>query len=143
MLFSVLIAVTVFAQNAKSTGLTDNDVKNFASNFNKINTEMEKAFGDLEDLGYLESKAEYAKAEKILAKYGFTGSNAVEKFVMMERCIGLVNIEKSGAMEMYRTMGMNNPFASQMQYINQADYEVVERNWDVIAKAIDADDSSF
>lgn len=25
MLFSVLIAVTVFAQNAKSTGLTDNN----------------------------------------------------------------------------------------------------------------------
>lgn len=136
LIVSVLMSVSAFAQNAKSTGLTDSDVRNFAKNYNALNAEMERTFGDSENPSYVTSKVEYAKAEKILAKYGFSGSNTVEKFAMMTRCIGLVNIEKSGALEMYKSMGMN-PFASQMQYINQVDYEVVERNWNAIAKAID------
>lgn len=139
LVLTVFMAVSVFAQNAKSTGLTDKDVQNIAKHINSINEDMEKAFGDAEDAGYLEVKADYAKAEKILSKYGITGANSVEKYAMVVRCVALLTIEKSGVMEMYKAMGMD-PMAAQMPYISQKDYEVVDRNWAVISKALDYED---
>ena len=39
---AIFICTCVFAQNAKSTGLTDGDVKSFCQNYSKIYTELEK-----------------------------------------------------------------------------------------------------
>ncbi|MCQ2572865.1 MAG: hypothetical protein MJ182_03120 [Treponema sp.] len=140
LILTVFMTVSLFAQNAKSTGLTDKDVQNFAKHFNSINEDMEKAFGDdAQDASYLAVKADYLKAEKILAKYGFSGTNTVEKYAMIVRCVAVLTVEKSGALEMYKAMGMEgmDPMAAQRPYINQKDYEVVEKNWAAIAKAID------
>lgn len=139
LILTVFMTVSLFAQNAKSTGLTDKDVQNFAKHFNSINEDMENALGDIEDANYLTVKAEYLKAEKILVKYGFTGANAVEKYAMIARCVAVLSVEKSGVLEMYKAMGMEgmDPMAAQRPYINQKDYEVVEKNWAAIAKAID------
>lgn len=139
LILTVFMTVSLFAQNAKSTGLTDKDVQNFAKHFNAITEDMENALGDIEDANYLTVKAEYQKAEKILAKYGFTGTNAVEKYAMIARCFAVLSVEKSGVLEMYKAMGMEgmDPMAAQRPYINQKDYEVVDRNWDAIAKAVD------
>lgn len=139
LILTVFMTVSLYAQNAKSTGLTDKDVQNFAKHFNAINEDMENALGDIEDGSYLTVKAEYLKAEKILAKYGFTGANAVEKYAMINRCVAVLSVEKSGVLEMYKAMGMKgmDPMAAQRPYINQKDYEVVEKNWAAIAKAID------
>ncbi|MBQ0050775.1 MAG: hypothetical protein KBT11_01780 [Treponema sp.] len=139
LVLTVFMTAALYAQNAKSTGLTDKDVQNFAKHFNSISADMEKAFGDgAENQGYISKKADYLKAEKILAKYGFTGTDAVEKYAMLGRCVGVLTVEKSGAMEMYKAMGMAgmDPMAAQRPYINQKDYEVVERNWAAVAKAI-------
>lgn len=136
LILTVFMTVSLFAQDAKSTGLTDKEVQNFAKYLNSISEDMENAFGYDENPDYLSEKADYLKAQKILAKYGFTGSNVVEKYAMLGRCIGVLSIEKSGAMELFKAMGMN-PMAAQMAYISQKDYDVVERNWDAIAKALD------
>lgn len=136
LVLAAFMTVSLFAQNAKSTGLTDKDVQNFAKYLNSISDDMENAFGDMEDPSYLSTKADYSKAQKILSKYGFTGTNVVEKYAMLGRCIGVLSVEKSGAMDMFKAMGLD-PMASQMVYINQKDYDVVERNWDAIAKALD------
>ncbi|MCQ2576475.1 MAG: hypothetical protein MJ162_06995 [Treponema sp.] len=139
MFVALFMAAAVFAQNVKSTGLTDKDVQNFAKHYNSINEDMEKALGSAEDQSYLSVKADYLKAEKILAKYGFTGENTVEKYAMIVCCVSVLAVEKSGVLEMYKAMGMEgmDPVAAQRAYINQKDYEVVERNWAAVAKAID------
>ncbi len=135
LILTVFMTVSLFAQNAKSTGLTDKDVQNFAKHFSAISAEMERAFGDSENQDFLQKKSDYVKAEKILNKYGFTGSNVVEKYAMKSSCIGVINLEKSG---MAAILG-KGALAAQMKYINQNDYDVVERNWDVLAKAINID----
>jgi len=135
LVLTVFMTVSLFAQNAKSTGLTDKDVQNFAKHFSAISAEMERTFGDAENQNYVQKKSDYVKAEKILNKYGFTGSNVVEKYAMMSSCIGIINLEKSGMAAMFGKGAM----AAQMKYINQDDYDVVERNWDVLTKAINVD----
>ena len=118
VLFSILVLVSsAFAQNPKSTGLTDSDVKSWAKNLKSIEREFDDAGISRDDVKSA-SKQEKAKAETILQKYGISAPNRIEKLAMINQCATLVMAENGfagagidpNAMAMLKTMGVD-PFA--------------------------------
>ena len=74
---AIFICACVFAQTAKSTGLTDSDVQSFCKNYNKIYTELEKVGVVVTDTESLVlSASAQVTVNKVLNKYGVSGNNA-------------------------------------------------------------------
>lgn len=127
----LLGASFVFAE-PKSAGITDSDVKAFAKNFSKIAVEMEKV---------PDNEAGYVQAEAILGKYGFSGSNKAEKFLVIGKCMAPVLMEHEmnkdpEAAKMMKAMGMD-PAAQFKKNINGKDYAVVLANAKLLTKIAD------
>lgn len=100
------IVMNAFAENAKSAGLIDSDVSSFCKNFSKIKSELDKLGVDVSETESLVVGADVkSKAEKILNKYGISGSNSIEKLYAI--CYGY-------AVEYYDATLANNPQAAQM-----------------------------
>ena len=149
VLFSILVLVSsAFAQNPKSTGLTDSDVKSWAKNLKSIEREFDDAGISRDDVKSA-SKQEKAKAETILQKYGISAPNRIEKLAMINQCATLVMAENGvagagidpNAMAMLKTMGVD-PFAELKANINQKDYKVVQANSKAVINAMNGIDEA-
>ena len=149
VLFSILVLVSsAFAQNPKSTGLTDSDVKSWTKNLKSIEREFDDAGISRDDVKSA-SKQEKAKAETILQKYGISAPNRVEKLAMINQCATLVMAENGfagagidpNAMAMLKTMGVD-PFAELKANINQKDYKVVQANSKAVINAMNGIDEA-
>ena len=150
ILFTLIAMVSsAFAQNPKSTGLTDNDVKSWAKNLKSIERDFDDAGISRDDVKSA-SKQEKAKAESILQKYGISAPNRIEKLAMINQCATLVMAENGGvaaanidpkAMAMLKAMGVD-PFAELKANINQKDYKVVKANEKVVIAAMNGLDEA-
>ena len=147
VLLTILVMVSsAFAQNPKSSGLTDNDVKNWAKNLKSIEREFDDAGISRDDVKST-SKQEKAKAESILQKYGISAPNRIEKLAMINQCATLVMAESGvagagidpSAMAMLKTMGVD-PFAELKANTNQKDCKVVEANEKAVINAMNGID---
>ncbi len=135
MLFAAAFS---FAQNAKSAGVTDSDVKSWAKNLNSIKTEFEDAGLDSEDASSISAKQK-AQAEKILQKYGIAGPGSVEKYAMITQCATVVYAESqmdAQSIAMMKAMGLD-PLAALKTNINEKDYKVVSANSKAVIAAMD------
>ena len=148
LLFALMasaLATTTFAQNAKSAGITDGDVKNWAKNLKAIERDLDEASLSRDDVASA-SKQEQAKADAILQKHGIAAPNRVNKLVMINQCAVLVMAE-SGAiagmdantMAMLKQMGVD-PFAEMRASTNQKDCKVVKANEKAIVAAMNEKD---
>ena len=148
LLFALIassLATTTFAQNAKSAGITDGDVKNWAKNLKAIERDLDEASLSRDDVASA-SKQEQAKADAILQKHGIAAPNRVNKLVMINQCAVLVMAE-SGAiagmdantMAMLKQMGVD-PFAEMRASTNQKDCKVVKANEKAIVAAMNGKD---
>ena len=148
LLFALMassLATTTFAQNAKSAGITDGDVKNWAKNLKAIERDLDEASLSRDDVASA-SKQEQAKADAILQKHGISAPNRVNKLVMINQCAVLVMAE-SGAiagmdantMAMLKQMGVD-PFAEMRASTNQKDCKVVKANEKAIVAAMNEKD---
>ena len=139
-LLAVFSAV-LFAQNAKSAGVTDSDVKNWAKNLPTIVKEFDKIGVDPAD-SYLEAIAEKEKVENVLQKNGISGPDRIAKFETIVRSAAILKIEAEldeDSKEMMKLMNMD-PTAELKKNINQKDYDVVAANSKAVIKAMDAFD---
>lgn len=127
VLFSLLIATVVFAQEVKSAGVTDSDAKNYAKNFKSISKELEKL-----------NDSDFDKMDAIFSKYGISGPNRFEKFSMITACAEVAVYDYTLASDpstaaIMKSMGMD-PMAETRKRINQKDYDVVNANVELFLK---------
>lgn len=74
------LTFSLFAQEAKATGLTDKDVDAFCKNYASIYVEMDKLGIDMQDTeSVMQAEAADSQASKILNKQGISGKNSFEK----------------------------------------------------------------
>ena len=88
-LISLIMAFSLFAQNVKSVGLSDSDVKNWAKNLNPIVKELQ-ALGVWTNDSINASANQKSKIDGVLNKYGISGSNCIEKFGVISECAVVV-----------------------------------------------------
>ena len=135
------MASAAFAQNAKSAGITDADVKSWAKNYKQIQNEFSDAGISRDDIAST-SKQDKAKAETILQKYGIAAPNRLNKLAMINQCASLVMAEANidaNTMATLKQMGVD-PFAELKQNTNQKDCKVVKANENAVIAAMNGID---
>lgn len=136
LLLSLIMVFGLYAQNAKSAGITDSDVKNWAKNLNPIVRELQ-ALGVWSNDSINASPKQKASVDGVLNKYGISGSNCIEKFGTISSCAVAVcaasEIDAQSA-AMLKAMGMD-PMAELKKNLNSKDYAVVEANSKAVIKA--------
>ena len=144
-LISLIMAFSLFAQNVKSVGLSDSDVKNWAKNLNPIVKELQ-ALGVWTKDSINASANQKSKVDDVLNKYGISGSNCIEKFGVISECAVVVIAASeldAQSTALLKAMGMD-PMAELKKNINSKDYAVVEANAKAVIKAYNnLDTSSF
>lgn len=133
LITALITASAAFAQNAKSAGVTKEDVQSWIKNQKQIEQSLNEAGisrDNIADAG----KQEKAKAESILQKYGITAPNSIEKYAMINQCATLVLAENGAGsgidpntMAMLKKMNVD-PFAELRANTNQKDCKVVKTN---------------
>ena len=145
LVVSLLMAFSLYAQNVKSVGLSDSDVKNWAKNLNPIVKELQ-ALGVWTNDSINASANQKSKVDDVLNKYGISGSNCIEKFGVISECAVVVvaaNELDAQSAALLKAMGMD-PLAELKKNINSKDYAVVEANAKAVIKAYNnLDTSSF
>lgn len=138
LLVSLIMVLNLYAQNAKSVGLSDNDVKNWAKNCVSIQKEVEKS-GISTEGSFTVAKNERQKAEGILQKYGISNPNSIEKYSVILQCAAVLKAENEldeQSKAMLKLMKVD-PFADLKKNINSKDYDVVAANSKSVLRAID------
>ena len=146
---SLIVASAAFAQNAKSTGVTDADVKSWIKEQKQIESDLNAAGLSRDDIAGA-SAQDKAKAETILQKHGISAPNSIEKYAMINQCASLVLAENGfgsgidpNTMAMLKKMNVD-PFAELKANTNQKDCKVVKGNEKAIVslmKGMDATDT--
>ena len=138
---------TASAQNAKSAGITDSDVKNWAKNLKAIEIDFDNAGISRDDIAGA-SKQDQAKADAILQKHGIAAPNRVNKLAMINQCATLVLAESgngagidANTMAMLKQMGVD-PFAELRANTNQKDCKVVKANEKAVIAAMNGMDEA-
>ena len=144
-LISLIMTFSLYAQNVKSVGLTDSDVKNWAKNLNPIVKELQ-VLGVWTNDSINASANQKSKVDDVLNKYGISGSNCIEKFGVISECAVVVvaasELDAQSA-ALLKAMGMD-PLAELKKNINSKDYAVVEANAKAVIEAYNnLDTSSF
>lgn len=137
LIVSLFLTVSLFAQGAASTGLTDKDVKNFIKNYPTFVKETEKFDIDESDLAAL---AAYGEVELLLEKIGISGPNRAEKLSMIGYCTVVCAIDQemdAETLAMMKAIGLEDPAAAIRPLINEKDYEVVRKNYAALAKVLE------
>ena len=143
----LILTAAVFAQNAKSVGLTDSDVKNWAKNCVTIQKEFKKIGVD-ENTSFSSSMKAKDKVESILQKNGISGSNCIEKYEVIVQSAAVLKDESEmdeQTKSMMKLMKVD-PIGDLKKNLNQKDYNVVSANSKAVLKAMDElenYDSSF
>ena len=145
LVVSLIMAFSLYAQNVKSVGLSDSDVKNWAKNLNPIVKELQ-ALGVWTNDSINASANQKSKIDGVLNKYGISGSNCIEKFGVISECAVVVvaasELDAQSA-ALLKAMGMD-PLAELKKNINSKDYAVVEANAKAVIEAYNnLDTSSF
>ena len=145
LVVSLLMVFSLYAQNVKSVGLSDSDVKNWAKNLNPIVKELQ-ALGVWTNDSINASANQKSKIDGVLNKYGISGSNCIEKFGVISECAVVVvaasELDAQSA-ALLKAMGMD-PLAELKKNINSKDYAVVEANAKAVIEAYNnLDTSSF
>ncbi|MBR6943612.1 MAG: hypothetical protein IKH55_11355, partial [Fibrobacter sp.] len=148
ILITALFTVSAaFAQNAKSTNVTDADVKSWIKNQKQIESDLNEA-GLSRDGITAASAQEKAKAETILQKYGISAPSRIEKYAMINQCATLVLAENGAGsgidpntMAMLKKMNVD-PFAELRANTNQKDCKVVKANEKAIVNLMNEMDAS-
>ena len=143
----IILTAAVFAQNAKSVGLTDSDVKNWAKNCVTIQKEFKKIGVD-ENTTFSSSMKAKDKVESILQKNGISGSNCIEKYEAIVQSAAVLKAESELDEESKALMKFMkiDPLGDLKKNLNQKDYNVVSANSKAVLKAMDEldnYDSSF
>lgn len=142
-LISLIMAFSLYAQNVKSVGLSDSDVKNWAKNLNPIVKELQ-ALGVWTNDSINASANQKSKIDGVLNKYGISGSNCIEKFGVISECAVVVvaasELDAQSA-ALLKAMGMD-PLAELKKNINSKDYAVVEANAKAVIEAYNNLDTS-
>ena len=138
--FLVVITMTLsaFAQ-AKSTGLSDSDVKMFCKNFSSIYTELEKIGINLEDTStFINNDANTKSANKVLNKNGISGKNAYNKVEAIAYGYAVetydLTLQKDPKTALLMKKLNVDPVAEIRPLINEKDAEVVHNNYDELDK---------
>ncbi|MCR4735262.1 MAG: hypothetical protein K5829_09695 [Treponema sp.] len=138
LLVALSISFTLFSQNAKSTGLSDRDVKNWAKNYDSIEDDLEEiGIYENDDVSRLSAKKK-AQAEKILEKNGISSPNSIEKYAMIQQCAALLMMESqmdAQSMALMKAMGMD-PLEELRANINEKDYALVAANSKAVLKVV-------
>ena len=145
LVISLLMVFSLYAQNVKSVGLSDSDVKNWAKNLNPIVKELQ-SLGVWTNDSINASANQKSKVDDVLNKYGISGSNCIEKFGAISECAVVVvaasELDAQSA-ALLKAMGMD-PLAELKKNINSKDYAVVEANAKAVIEAYNnLDTSSF
>ena len=143
LVVSLLMVFSLYAQNSKSVGLTDSDVKNWAKNCVSIQKEFEKIGIDTND-SFTVAVSEKQKAESILQKYGISNPNSIEKYSMILQCAAILKAESEldeQSKAMMKLMKVD-PLGDLKKNINSKDYNVVASNSKVVLKAVDELDAN-
>lgn len=139
---AVFICACVFAQNAKSTGLTDSDVQSFCKNYNKIYTELEKVGVVVTDTESLVlSASAQVTVNKVLNKYGVSGNNAYDKVVAIAYGYAVGKYDETLAADpqtaaLMKSFGMD-PMAQIRSMVAESDQKVVDKNMAALTKVFD------
>lgn len=139
---AIFICTCVFAQNAKSTGLTDGDVKSFCQNYSKIYTELEKVGVVVTDTESLVlSASAQVTVNKVLNKYGVSGNNAYDKVVAIAYGYAVARYDETLAADpktaaLMKTFGMD-PMAEIRAKVAEPDQKVVNNNLAALTKVFD------
>jgi len=142
-LISLIMTFSLFAQNVKSVGLSDSDVKNWAKNSVSIQKEFEKIGIDTND-SFTVAVSEKQKAESILQKYGISNPNSIEKYSMILQCAAILKAESEldeQSKAMMKLMKVD-PLGDLKKNINSKDYNVVASNSKTVLKAVDELDAN-
>lgn len=142
-LISLIMAFNLFAQNVKSVGLSDSDVKNWAKNCVSIQKEFEKIGIDTND-SFTVVVSVKQKAESILQKYGISNPNSIEKYSMIVQCAAILKAESEldeQSKAMMKLMKVD-PLGDLKKNINSKDYNVVASNSKAVLKAVDELDAN-
>ena len=148
VLVSLIVSGIVFAQNAKSTGLTESDVKNWSKNIKSIEKELDK-IGIDDDFDFSEvakiSAKKKAPVVAILNKNGISGENAIEKFAMINTCAALISAESElndESIAMMKQFGID-PLKQLKVFINDKDLAVVRANSKSVSGAVKDYETEF
>ena len=152
---ALFLCAFVFAQNAKSTGLTDSDVQAFCKNYSKIYTDVEKTGMNLTDPSSLSLGASsQAQVTKVLNKNGISGNNAYDKVVAIAYGYTIAKYDETMAADpqsaaLLKTLGMD-PMAQYRVMVADADQKVVNKNLAALTKVFEdeiassaSDDSDY
>lgn len=143
LVVSLLMVFSLYAQNVKSVGLSDSDVKNWAKNCVSIQKEFEKIGIDTND-SFTVAVSEKQKAESILQKYGISSPNSIEKYSMILQCAAILKAESEldeQSKAMMKLMKVD-PLGDLKKSINSKDYNVVASNSKTVLKAVDELDAN-
>ena len=143
LVVSLLMVFSLYAQNVKSVGLSDSDVKNWAKNCVSIQKEFEKIGIDTND-SFTVAVSEKQKAESILQKYGISNPNSIEKYSMILQCAAILKAESEldeQSKAMMKLMKVD-PLGDLKKNINSKDYNVVASNSKAVLKAVDELDAN-
>ena len=143
LVVSLLMVFSLYAQNVKSVGLTDSDVKNWAKNCVSIQKEFEKIGIDTND-SFTVAVSEKQKAESILQKYGISSPNSIEKFSIILQSAVILKAESEldeQSKAMMKLMKVD-PLGDLKKNINSKDYNVVASNSKTVLKAVDELDAN-
>ena len=137
------MAFSLYAQNSKSVGLSDSDVKNWAKNCVSIQKEFEKIGIDTND-SFTVAVSEKQKAESILQKYGISNPNSIEKYSMILQCAAILKAESELDEQSKAIMKLMkvDPLGDLKKNINSKDYNVVASNSKAVLKAVDELDAN-
>ena len=144
---ALCLCFCVFAQSAKSTGLTDSDVQSFCKNYSKIYTELEKTGMNLTDTSSLVLGASaQAQVTKVLNKYGVSGNNAYDKVVALAYAYTVAKYDEVLASDpksaaLLKSFGMD-PMAEYRNLVADADLKVVNKNLAALTKVFDEEIAS-
>ena len=139
---AIFICTCLFAQNAKSVGLTDSDVKSFCKNYSNIYTELQKVgvvVTDTESLAL--SASQQVTVNKVLNKYGVTGSNAYDKVVAIAYGYAVGKYDETLSADpqtaaLMKSFGMD-PMAEIRAKVADNDQKIVNNNMAALTKVFD------
>lgn len=133
LITAFITASAAFGQNAKSTNVTDADVKSWIKNQKQIESDLNEAGLSRDDIANA-SAQEKAIAESILKPTGIAAPKRIEKYAMINQCAALVLAEHGAGsgidpntIAMLKKMNVD-PFAELRANTNQKDCKVVKAN---------------
>ncbi len=131
LITAFITASAAFGQNAKSAGVTKEDVQSWIKNQKQIQQDFNEEGISCDDIANA-SAQEKAKAESILKPTGIAAPKRIEKYAMINQCAALVLAENGvgsgidpNTIAMLKKMNVDL-FAELRANTNQKDCDVVK-----------------